>query len=271
MVMMLGLVMLSACTERIDIELEEGYIKLAVEGYLTPDDSLCYVRLTETGNYFSNEPVSVVSNAVIKVDDGTDTVLLHEDFDKAGMYLFPEGFNGRPEQNYTLDVQLPEAIGGYTEYRANAYMPAMTFHIDSIALELNTSFDFWMLTLYAPNPPGRNFYMLQQLTNDSLVTAKISEVNVFDDEYLNDEYFYGLAVMGIDKEDIQPGDKVTLVVSLISEDYYNFILEAQTEMQPHDPMFSGPPANVRSNVDNGAVGYFAAFASTSASTYLKAK
>ncbi len=47
------------------------------------------------------------------------------------------------------------------------------------------------------------------------------------------------------------------------------MLDLQTEIQPHDPMFSGPPANVRTNINNDAVGYFASYPSVFTSTVVK--
>ncbi len=38
--------------------------------------------------------------------------------------------------------------------------------------------------------------------------------------------------------------------------YFDFISSAQLEIAPNYPLFSGPPANVQSNIDNGAYGIF---------------
>ncbi len=264
-----GIILFNACTERIDIELEEEYVRLAVEGYIAPDEGANYIRLTKTGGYFSNVPAPPVSNAIVKVENGDTSFILREDMYQAGTYLFPQQFSGEQQQTYTLDIELQEELGGYASYKASAYMPVLDFHIDSISVELNTVFDFWMILIYAPKPPGRNFYLIKGMRNDTLLTSAIDEVNVLDDDLLDNEYMHGIPVMGIEKENLKPGDKFTMLVSLITEDYYNYITEVQIELQPHDPMFSGPPANVRSNVDNGAVGYFAAYASTSASTIVE--
>ena len=55
-----------------------------------------------------------------------------------------------------------------------------------------------------------------------------------------------------------PGDTVTFEMYGISADYFKFITEAQTELFGSNPLFSGPPANISTNIDNGAVGFFAA-------------
>ena len=264
-----GMIVFNACTKRIDIDLDDTYVRLAVEGYIMPDDSVNYVKLTESGDYFANEPAPVVSGATVEVNDGQQTYQLNEASNMPGVYLFPVNFHGEEQKTYELNISLREKVGGYDTYHATDYLPEMNLNIDSITLAYNSAFDFWMILMYAPKPPGRNFYLVRRMNNDTLVTMGIADYNIFDDDLLNNDYMHGIAVMGISPEDIKTGDKITLLVSLISEEYYNFILEAQTELQPHDPMFSGPPANVSSNVNNGAVGYFAAFASTSASTYFE--
>ncbi len=259
----------NACTERIDIDLGDTYVRLAVEGYITPDEGINYVKLSKSSDYFANEPAPVVSGATVEVNDGQQTYLLYEAINMPGIYLFPDSFQGEEQKTYELNIRLSEEIGGHDTYSATDYLPEMNLSIDSITLVYNSAFDFWMVLMYAPKPPGRNFYLVKRMNNDTLVTTGIADYNIFDDELLNNDYMHGIGVMGISPDDIKPGDKVTLIVSLISEEYYNFIMEAQIELQPHDPMFSGPPANVSSNVSNGAVGYFAAFASTSASTYFE--
>ena len=260
---------ITSCTERIDIELEEDFIKLAVEGYITPEAGNRYIRLTETSGYFSNKPAPSVSNAIVNVDNGVESYTLQEDAVESGTYVFPEEFIGEPETNYQLTIELSEEIGGQTNYKAATYMPRRFDDIDSITVEFNPNFNFWMVNIYAWEPPGKDFYMFNGLLNGILITDTISQVTVSNDELIDGNYLNGVTVMGFSEEDIKPGDKFTLILSTITEDYYNYIIELQTEISMNIPIFSGPPANVSTNVDNGAVGYFAAYPSTSSSTIVK--
>ena len=261
---------LQSCTERIDIDLEEGYIKLAVEGYLAPNDGKNYVSLTESSGYFSNIPAPTVSNAVIEVNDGTDTYTLQEDATAPGMYFFPDEFVAQREHTYGMNIRLAEEVGGYSNYKASTYMPRLTDQIDSVSVEFNTDFEFWMVLLYAWEPEGPDYYMFNAYRNDTLITDTISEISIGNDELIDGNYMNGITVMGFGESSLKPGDKFTLVLSNISEDYYNYIIELQTEISLSVPIFSGPPANVSSNFDNGAVGYFAAFPSVYTSTIVRA-
>ena len=262
---------ITSCTERIDIELEEDYIKLAVEGYITPETGNSYIRLTETSGYFSNKPAPSVSNAIVNVNNGIESYTLQEDAVESGSYIFPEEFIGETETNYKMTIELSEEIGGQANYEATTYMPRRFDDIDSITVVFDPYFEFWMVNIYALEPLGKDFYMFNGLLNDILITDTISQVTISDDELIDGNYLNGVTVMGFSEEDFKPGDKFTLILSTITEDYYNYIIELQTEISMNIPIFSGPPANVRSNIDNGAVGYFAAYPSSYASTIVKSR
>ncbi len=45
----------------------------------------------------------------------------------------------------------------------------------------------------------------------------------------------------------------------ITQEYAEFIWELQEETGMSLPLFSGPPANIKSNVDHGAIGFFTAY------------
>ncbi len=263
------IVMLQSCTEPIDIDLEEGYIRLAVEGYMAPDDDKNYVRLTQSSGYFSNMPAPTVSNAIVEVKDGADTYTLQEDAEQAGIYMFPDEFIAEREQSYELNINLAEEVGGYLNYSASTYMPRLTDQIDSVSVEFNSDFEYWMVLLYAWEPAGPDYYMFNALRNDTLITDTISEISIGNDELIDGNYMNGIVVMGFGESSLKPGDKFTLVLSNISEDYFNYVIELQTEISLSVPIFSGPPANVSTNFNNGAVGYFAAYPSVYTSTIVK--
>ncbi len=88
--------------------------------------------------YFSNMPAPAVSNAIITVSDGSSSYTLQEDANQLGNYLFPEEFIANREQNYEMNINLEEEVGGYSNYNASAYMPRLTDKIDSVSVVYNT-------------------------------------------------------------------------------------------------------------------------------------
>ncbi|MFA5417447.1 MAG: DUF4249 family protein [Bacteroidales bacterium] len=256
---------ISSCTERIDIDLDESYARLAVEGYITPEEGDQYVKLTKTANYFYNNPPEGVTQAQVKVTSGDSAVLFVEDTENPGYYKAPVDFRGIPEQVYSLEIQLKDAINNSVYYQSTETMPLQPTVIDSIELEYNDQWERWLVHLYAWEPPVVNYYLFNGYVNGEMITDSMSRKSVTDDRLYNGNYIGGITVMVLYKDEISPGDTFTLSLSNITKSYYDFILNVQEEIQPKNPLFSGPTANVISNIDNDAVGYFAAYSSTYAS------
>lgn len=258
----ISLFILNSCTERIDIDLENEYTRLAVEGYVTPGGSAFqYVRLTTTAGYFSNEPPPIVSGATVAVEVESDVFLFDEDADNPGYYLPPSGFQGIVEKTYHVKIDLAEEIAGVKHFEAQETMPLLSDDIDSIRIIYRSDFEFWAIKFYGYDPPGPNFYMFNAVVNGVLITDTISEVGITDDKLVDDSYINGAYVMVLDRTQLNTGDHFVLITSSITEEYFDYITDLQTEIQPKIPLFSGPPANVSTNLNEGAVGYFAAFPS----------
>jgi hypothetical protein len=90
--------------------------------------------------------------------------------------------------------------------------------------------------------------------------------------FINGNYINGAAAMYLDNgnywETLHPGDKVTLRMSGITKEYYDFLYQVQISGF-NIPFFSPPPANIKGNIDNGGIGFFSAFSSTWATTVVK--
>jgi hypothetical protein len=256
------LAMLYSCTERIDIELEEGYARLSVESYFYEEADSGYVRLTKTAGYFSNVPAERISKATVMVEVNDRLYTLYESETEKGYYLTPTDFTVETNESLHLSIDLNEAINSETHFEAETYMPPISDQIDSINILYREDFDFWIIKLYALDPPGANYYMFDVLRNDTLITDSISEVFVTDDRLVDNMYINGVYVNFLPGDQLHPGDKVTLITSSITKEYYEYVIELQTEINFKDPIFSGPPANVSTNISNGAVGYFVAYPST---------
>ena len=82
--------------------------------------------------------------------------------------------------------------------------------------------------------------MFNALRNDTLITDTISEISIGNDELIDGNYMNGIIVMGFGKKSLKPGDKFTLVLSNISEDYYDYIIELQTEISLSIPFLAAP-------------------------------
>jgi hypothetical protein len=254
-----SIIALHSCTERIDIQTDEEFQKLSVEGYLAPERQ--FIRLTETSGYFSQQAPVPVSEAIVVVSENNEEYQFSEDAENPGYYLPPENFIIEDQSTYKLSINLKEEIGGESFYESEATMPVVSDQVDSVNVFFREDFETWIVQLYAFEPPGPNYYMFNAWVNGEAITDSLSRIGVVDDRIVDGTYLNGIWILFLNEDEVALYDTVVVSTSSISEDYYRYLTEAQTELAPKNPLFSGPPANVRSNISNGAIGYFAVYSS----------
>ena len=250
---------IQSCTERIDIQLDTTYQKLAVEGYITHEHQ--YVKLEKTSGYFSQETPPSVENATVTVTINNEVYQFDENPDQPGYYIPETPLPTTTGTQYKLTIDLPEPVGDETHFESETTMPKLDAIVDSIRVIYRGDFESWVIKLYAYEPPGPDYYMFSAINNGKPLTDSLQRLGISDDKLVDGMYLPGIYVLFLRKDEVDVGDTVTLFTSGISEDYFRYLDEAQQELHPKVPFFSGPPANVRSNITNGALGYFAAFQS----------
>lgn len=265
-----AIIILHSCTERIDITIDEEFQNLAVEGYITPDADHQYIKLTKTSGYFSQLAPEPINEAVVIVNNGQESFQCVAFSDKPGYYFPPDEFEVILENNYELTIDLKNEINEETYFEASTNMARFGAIVDSIDVKWMADFESWVIQLYAWEPSGPDYYMFNALNNGVSLTDSLSRITVSDDRLIDGMYIPGIYTSFFYEDEMAVGDTITLITSTITEDYYRFLIEAQTELFPKVPIFSGPPANVRSNVKNNAVGYFAAFMSDTTSHIITA-
>lgn len=260
----------TSCTERIDIELDETYTRLVVYGTITTDTTTQYITLSKTTSYYYNELPPPVTGATVSITDdlGSNEILTETD---PGKYATSPLFAAVQGRTYTLDIELGEEINGYKSYTAASIVNPINT-VDSIGLVFQPNWGengFYEVTCYYKEPPTRDFYMFNILINGRMVTDTISNKIVINDDFFNGNNTNGIGVGYLDQsnpdETLNPGDVVTFQGCSITEEYYTFITTLQSETGFQTPLFSGPPSNVKSNVSNGAVGFFTAYSVSYAS------
>jgi hypothetical protein len=253
---------ISSCTERIELQLDESYTRLVVDGQITNEAIAHMVKLSKTSSFLGGEPDPAVTGASVTISDGDSVFTLIESAEQPGEYFTESTFGAVPGITYSLHIGLPYAIAGQTDYTAsNTEKPIGT--IDSIGILYNDRWDAWEIQLYARDPMTTDFYIFDVLKNNVLLTDTLSEKFVVNDLLYNGQYTNGVTVAFLDNrhedQKIRPGDTITVRMSSITEDYANFIWQAQTESGYSNPLFSGPPANIKGNISNGGIGFFAAY------------
>ena len=281
-IIFLSLALCWQCTEPYEPVLSSTFTRLIVEGYITDQPDKQYIYLAYSAEYLANKDLEPVNNAVVSVYIYEDTsktaidMIPYTQLGDSGYYFPPDTFIGRPNRYYTLRIFNVDTDkdGMMESFNATDYMPKPIADdkIDSIALEYLAvpQFDTWQILFWAYEPAGPNWYAFQKYKNGKALSDTIQLWNTTDDFLIDGNYTGGVGVQQISNHDSiewpEVGDSYMLEMWNISESYYTNILQTQEVISYQNPLFSGPPANVYTNLSEGAVGFFAAYSTNRATT-----
>lgn len=258
---------LTSCTEEIDLELNESYTRLVVEGHFSDSDSTHFVKLSKSSSYFNPDKTEYISGANVSISDELGSIIqLNESSNQKGLYLAPQNQKGEKDTEYTLlieNVDIDEN-GDFEKYEARGKIKH-PLEIDSVRVLKDEIFgvEGFRIFGYAQEPASfGDFYLFKYYINGVLSTDTLSE-NVFtDDATVNGNYINGLEIYFI--QDANSGDTITIEAQSITEEYYDFIISFMLETEWQAGAFGGPPANVQTNISNNALGFF----STTSNSYI---
>lgn len=259
-----SVILFSACDEEeITLNLDSSPVRLVVDGMITTDTMAHCVSLSLSSDYFYNKPAVRVSGAKVTISDGDETFELVESETAPGKYYTPADYFGKQNHLYTLEITGVDLAGIAKDevFSAESYLHSV-LTVDYLEVDYTTQFDLWKVLLYAQDPAEENFYLFKLLRNGKLITDEYAEMSVTNDEYFDGNYIDGVWLFELDyedrDEDLQAGDVLTVESYMIDENYYDFLVAAQEETSPKNPLFSTIPANVPGNISNGALGVFTA-------------
>ena len=115
-------VVLTACTEDIVIDVQEGEPMIGVEASFTDEWKQHEAILSYTASFYNKDEIKMVSGATVYVTDGMDTVYYHEDMEQLGHY-FTDSVAGKKNTVYRLCVEIPEPDGTKHCLFAESLMP----------------------------------------------------------------------------------------------------------------------------------------------------
>ncbi len=258
-----------SCTEEIEMNLSSGEPCLVVDAVFTDQNINHQVVLSTSSEYFSNTSSPAVSGAVVTLADDFKEIQLYEDLSNPGTYIVPISFKGVYNQEYTLTIS---GVDINDDGIDETYTATNTLYEPAQILEMSMAWDTghgqkrWTIQMYSKdNPETEDFYAFAVYVNGTLFSDQISELEYAWDRYFNGSDVNGVTVQYIVDEDssgektdypLEKGDWVKLEMQTINEDYYNFLDAVSEETGLQVPLFSGPSANVPSNISNGAKGFF---------------
>lgn len=250
---------LCGCTEKIDVDLFESPVKLVVEGYVTSEVKQHSVLLSRSSPYFSDLPPEMVSGATVTIEDSSTLYTLYEN--APGIYLTYAVFAGIPGSSYTLTI----SVDGET-YSATSVMPSVQ-PIDSIMFyRSETNEKVYEIGLFTqePSTPGDHYFW--KVYKDFILMSKnITQLEFANDDLINGNYLSGIRVQSVEAK---PGNRITLEMASITEEYYEYCLAIIKETLYADGPFESAPASITGNISNGALGFFTAYSLTRRSRYI---
>lgn len=266
LVLLLSSVLFS-CTERIEIKTKAGDTKLSIFGYITNDTTQHSVKITRSAPYFSTDTQQTISNAIVTISDGDIVFSLTESTENPGLYLTEENVYATEGKTYTLDILLDFNDDGRNEhYRAVSTMPYAT-QVDSIVLRPSKELSFLPeLLLYGRLPENQTNRLALYVTKNKFPETIFDYFMIIPDWYFKGYEIDGYELPFMVEDGILAGDTILFRVSSFGRDFSSFISQARSEAGGKNPIFSGPPADVKTNITaldpenkTGIVGTFGAF------------
>lgn len=244
------------CQKVINVDLNQATPRIVIEGLINDRRGPYSVSISKSGSYFNQPALPSVSGASVIITDNTgqDDTLKEV---TAGIYITLKT-KGLPGRTYTLKV-----ISDNVEYTGTTTMPSHV-NIDSLTLVKSDSprFDFGGnprndthldIHCFFKDPEEKNFYRVKVFKNDSINTGSY---RLYDDQYMN----------GSETElrvaNATAGDAFRIELLSIDKQTYGYYRTLE-DLLFTNPFFGSTPANPNNNLNNGALGYFGAFAVSS--------
>jgi hypothetical protein len=253
----------TSCEEVIDITLNSSNPAFVAEAIIYKD-SVGHVHLTRSTNYFSMEESELIEDASISIYDGNSSEELAY---KGNGYYVGETIIGVEGRSYRIEIShdgvdyegishMPhktEIISlGYTKSDAQGIFNPygeQTFTIKCDFLDDPTDDNFYMVRYILDGFALKGSYYL--LTEDNAVNGSITKLNLntsdIDTIRFSELIFYD-------------GGEAEVQVFSIDQFVYNYFLQLNDVLYWKRRIMPPASYNPETNINNGAMGYFAAWA-----------
>lgn len=249
-----SMLMLTSCTEVIDIELNEADRRFVVEGSITEGTDSAYVLVSKTTSFFGTFQPEAVTDAQVflTMPDGSEIQIPHV---TDGKYIV-HGLTVANASDYSIRVEADDKTFTGADYM----MPSVT--LDSLEYEFDEGLfggeDGYSVFLDFQDQPGKNFYRVVYKVDGELQNTA-DDIMVFDDN-LNDGAFIRIPIFTYS---FAAGDSVDIELQSLSPELYEFYQTfAAVASEDAGSPFAAAPANPNTNIEGGALGVFGAYTSS---------
>lgn len=250
-VSLLGLI---SCEKQVNWQSEgSADVKLVVEGILTNEFKTQQIKLSLTRAQFEDS-IPKVAGAQIWVYNGQDSVTFVQHDSIPGLYLSAVPFAATIDKTYHLLI-----IYQQKQYTATTQMvPLLRFNRLSVELA-DTNGHFRISQIASAYQPDEQAMYEIEICSDSIFTSVDTSQKALLHYYTFNTIDIG-QVFAPNKDKLTFTEPFTIVERKYSltPDYADFIRGIASETQWQGGVFSEFPANLPSNINGGALGYFTA-------------
>ncbi len=252
----IGTLSLNSCQKVIDIKLNEADQRFVIEGNIYQAADSIEVRVTKTTSFFSSNGPETINNAIVKITMPDATVVTLNPIGNG--YYKVNNLTITNNSNYLLEVAVDGKI-----FTSSTYMP-VEVPLDSLEFEFSPAIfggeEGYSVFLHFEDAIGENFYRARAWKNGNYLNEP-GEIQMFDDN-LNDGNHIRIPLF---VALFDAGDSVEIELQSMSATSYTFYQTfAMAASEDAGSPFNAAPANPESNIVGGALGVFAAVASSRA-------
>ena len=241
------------CQKVINVDLNEAAPRIVIEGTINDRRGPYTVTISKSGSYFNQPVLPPVTGAVAIITDNSGITDTLKEVN-SGIYISSK-IRGIPGKTYSLKV-----MSENQEYEGSSTMFSHV-NLDSLTLVRSDPqrFDFGgnnqkeiplEIHCFFRDPLEKNFYRIKVFRNDSINTQNY---RLFDDQYTNGQ------VTELRVAHANAGDKYRVELYSLDSKTYGYYRTLE-DLIFTNPVFGSTPANPDNNLNNGALGYFGAFA-----------
>jgi hypothetical protein len=252
--------MLTGCEQPVTLDLRQAPAKTVIEAQVTNQFGRQYVKVSRTTDFYAKGKAPRVTNATVTVSDseGSQISFVHNPNnhpDSMGFYLPAVPFKGKEGVMYSLRVEADgEVYEGRDQLLSVIAIDSLKYRQnDSQARNPRKAGKIFELLMYAREPQDEvNFYLFKFFRNDSLTLFNNTDIYFSNDDLLAERIdgvpspvFYG------------KGDKARVEVYSLTRAGYVYYNDLWSLLNTDaGGMFGSVPSTPRTNLTNGALGFF---------------
>ena len=260
LVILLYIGLMTGCQKSVILELaDKDGSYLIIEANILDDGLRQYIRISYSTSYYEESEGKGIADARVWLESGENIYIFNalRSEKRLGFYYNDSVSNELKGKELSLFVEYQ----GTTYTATSRWKPVP--EIDSVSLTLNTIsilgltseplYEVWVH--FRELPSDDDYYLFNLYNNGNIKTWRPSLKVVTSNKNMDEYVTY--SIINLRQDELAEGDIIQLEMRSISKENYEFYnaFLFQTDLSGN-PFAGGPPANIPTNISNGAHGFF---------------